>query len=347
MLPTEQRFVLAASRVNCDARTVAEIKALLQEPFDWPSVLQLAIPHGTLPLITRNLRHIAPDRIPESLLWQLTHYAEGIRIRNEKARGELVRVIAGMRRRHIDPVPFRGPVLETSIYREPGLREYADMDLMVRREEVASAIEAIEAVGYRLSSRQQQRGLALCLRQGDALEFVQEGAVTIDLHWCFSNKSFDFRLDSESLRRDVESVEMGGLRVSVYDPRSTLAILCGHQAKHRWRRLNWLCDIAALVDTCGRMDWSSALKTARDAGGERIVLTTLELTRILLGVTLPDEVALRLRQDLRVGLLAQRLAPGILTSNMAGRMLYLQMREGNPIMVASRYLMAKLRHRLA
>jgi hypothetical protein len=307
-------------------------------------VLELAIPHGTLPLMARNLRE---TETPAHLLRQMALCANGIRTRSAKARKELGETLSKLRRRGVEAIPFKGLTLECTVYGGEALREFADIDLMVRPVQVGTAMEALQSLGYRLAARQHRRGLRLWLRRGDALEFVSEGRITIDLHWRFSNKSFDFHIDPESLRGDLETMRIGELQVSVYGPGSTLLILCGHQAKHRWRRLNWLCDIAALVETRGQMDWSGALQKAREAECERMVLATLELTRILLDVTLPGVVVDRLEQERRARRLAQRLAPGILDSPPRRRRLYLEMRDGNPIMVAGRYLASKLRHRLA
>ena len=238
-LSHDQELVLSASRVHCDDKALLTISAMLDRgPVDWPSVLQLAIPHGTLPLIARNLlmvqnlRLTACPGIPVDFLAQLTRYSDRIRNRNGRARLELVRVIEAMRRRNIEPIPFKGPALEGIVYPEPGLREYADMDVMVRRSELSAAIDTMLQLGYSLSARQQLDGMQLLIRQDEALEFVQEGMVSVDLHWCFCPKSFEFRLDPESLRRDCESAVMDGTKITVYSPENTLLMLCGHQAKH-------------------------------------------------------------------------------------------------------------------
>jgi hypothetical protein len=347
MFSPEESLVRMASRVNPDAQAVAELRKQLGRSVDWPAVLKLAIPHGTLPLIARNLRCFAADQVPENLLRQTGVYAERIQLRYEQAKQELVEILRALRRWNIGAVPFKGPILDATLYRGAGVREFADMDLMVRRDELSRGVQALESRGYRLKARQQGR-LGILSRKGDGLEFEREGRISVDLHWRFAPRGFDFRLDPESLRTDLQKLRIEEFDVPVYDPQGTLLILCGHQAKHRWRRLNWLCDMEAFLDTYyGQMDWSTTLQRARDTGCERIVLITLELTAILLGVLLPDMILARMEQEREARRLAQRLAPALLTSPSNARLLYLQMREGNPILVAGRYVASKVRQRLA
>lgn len=342
-----EQVVLTASRISLDARAAADLDKLLAEPVDWPDVLKLAIPHGTLPLLARNLRENAAEDIPASLLRQTNAHADRIQTRNQQAARELTDVLKSLRRAGIEAIPFKGPVLDATLYRGAGVREFADIDLMVRRDELAPATEAVRTLGYSLASRQIRQSVSALQRKDEALEFVRDDRLPIDLHCRFSNTGFEFSLDPESLRENLRTVRIGSLDVRVYDPESTLLILCAHQAKHRWRRLNWLCDIAAFLETYFTLDWSATLKRARQIRCERILLTTLELARILLGAKVPPVVAERIGRERKARRLAELLSPSLLTAPPAARSLYIRMRDGHPIIAASRYAASKVRHRLA
>jgi hypothetical protein len=348
MLSVEARLILIASRVSLDENAARELKALLSKPIDWPLVLRLAIPHGTLPLMARNLGEVASEQMPGDLLQQMTRYVDRLRARNERARADLIAVLTQLRQRGVEAVPFKGSILEDTIYRASAVREFADIDIMVKREKVAASIEGLHSMGYRLDPRQARRGLDHWLKRDEALEYTKAGFFTIDLHWRFSNKGFEL-LIHPALSEPMETVLIGGTEVSVYGPLATLMILCGHQARHQWRRLNWLCDIAAFVETCVYFDWDLALINARECRCERIVLTTLALSETLLGVCLPLAVIRRLDEEQRARTLARRLAPDILGSlpRRRRRRLFLQMREGNPVGVLGRYVSSKIAHRAA
>lgn len=340
----EVRIILVGSRLGIEADEARELRALLQGPVDWAALLALAIPHGVLPLIFLSLRTVASDLVPASLLSQLGTHAERIRVRNERALAELASILESLRHAGIEGIPFKGPVLQQTIYRGLPVREFFDLDLLVPREQAIAAAEVMQANGYRLSKRQEHGGLRALLRNGDEAEFQRDGRMSVDLHWRFSNLAFDFPLDPGTLHSELESVEISGCLARTYRPDVALLILCAHQANHRWRRLNWLCDLDALLENRGdAIHWPAVLKTARVLRSERILLTTLRLTESLLGARLPRSVDDRLRVDRRASKLADSLAPAILKGHGRRRWLYVQMREGNRLGVCGRYLASKVR----
>jgi hypothetical protein len=342
---SEVRLILLASRLSLNATEARELRALVQAGVDWPAVLALAIPHGVLPLVARTLESNAADLLPASLAGQMSSYAERIRSRNEKAAAQLAEVLQAFAGLDIAAAPFKGAALQVAVYGGLPLREFADIDVMIRRVDVPRAVDAMRARGYALKQSQQAR-IQSVVRKGDALEFSRDGSLTVDLHSRFSNSSFDFDFDPDDLWQELRTVH-GGLTIPCYGPETTLLILCAHQARHRWRRLNWICDIAALIQTNRGMDWGSALERAREFRCERIVLATVGLAETLLDPGLPDVVRSRLLEDRGACALAERLAPGILDGPRKTRWLYVRMREGNSIAGCGRYIASKLRFRLA
>jgi len=346
----EVRVMFVASRVRLDSMGAAELRHLLGGPIEWATVLRRAIPHGIMPLLSQNLNALAADLAPVSLLTQLCDYAMRIRVRNDRAYAQLARLLDKLEAAGIDAVPFKGIALQQTAYERLPLREFADIDLMIRRKQFMKAAEVLQGERYCLAGRQRPKALSVLLRNGDAAEF-DDGAdgMAVDLHSAFTNVGFDFRLDPDSLEVEMESIDIAGRITKTYGPNATLLILCAHQAKHRWRRLNWLCDVAALLQN--REDsirWPDVLARARLLRCERIVLTTLALTETLLSVRLPGPVRDRLKQDTAACALAREVERMIVEERSPHRWrLYSQMREGNRLAVCARYLTSKLRWLLA
>jgi hypothetical protein len=73
--------------------------------------------------------------------------------------------------------------------------------------------------------------------------------------------------------------------------------LCMHGAKHKWWRLQWLCDVARLVEISVEMDWPQVFALAGPHGGEHVVLLGLSLAHEVLDAPLPENVVRRLAQN--------------------------------------------------
>src|SRR3989441_7310819 len=86
-----------------------------------------------------------------------------------------------------------------------------------------------------------------------------------------------------------------------------MLVLCAHGTKHRWERLEWICDVAELLRSTPGLDLDGGLERARDLGVHRMVLLALRLARDLLDAPLPDTVARRAQADGGVARLAAQV----------------------------------------
>jgi hypothetical protein len=94
-----------------------------------------------------------------------------------------------------------------------------------------------------------------------------------------------------------------------------LLLDCIHSAKHFWRRLMWIADVAALVSREKDLDWDGAFLTARQVGAERMLCLGLLLAAETFQVKLPEKMESVIRSDQG----AQRLAAKIARLLPSGR----------------------------
>jgi len=110
-----------------------------------------------------------------------------------------------------------------------------------------------------------------------------------------------------------------------------MLVLCVHAAKHGWKQLSWLCDIAQLARSRA-LDWAALLAQAQKLGVARIVSVTFLLAQKLLGATVP--ALLNLEGDAKAEGLALRILQQIVTEE-----------EFDPESLAYFRLMLELRER--
>ena len=115
---------------------------------DWSEVLRLAEYHGVLPLAARNLIELGRGLSTEVERSLRSAYETNLR-RNLWFAAELARIMQHFERRHLLALPYKGPVLAQSLYRDLGLRSFSDLDFLISPADFERAKQALAEIGYR------------------------------------------------------------------------------------------------------------------------------------------------------------------------------------------------------
>jgi len=269
------------------ARRDSVLAEALRGKLDWDRILKLATHHRVLPALHRAL--IGLNDAPASI-----RAAADARFSIHSRRVlRLSAVLAGIlwqfEHHGIEVLAHKGPVLAQQLYGDPAMRDFGDLDFLVRTADVAPAQSALRELGYtpRLTLPSQHREY---LRIG--YEYVFGSAAEpnlIELQWQIVPRFYSIATSMESLfKRSAES-DFEGMRVRTLCNEDLMVVLCVHAAKHQWSQLGMVRDIATLAQL--GLDWQWIMAEARRLGIERIVAVSHELARTLLGLELPKVLA--------------------------------------------------------
>lgn len=285
------------------------IGEVLRAGLDWERFPALVQRCGVAPRVLRSLQMAAcpaPLRVLDALRWLDRSNAQ----LTLRLTAELVRVLAHLKSRGIAAVPYKGPVLAQALYGDVTRRQFGDLDLFLRREDVPRAVEAVQEIGYRphltLTSRQEQA----YLQSGYEYAFDGSHNNLLELKWNVLPDFFAVDFDLEGMFRRCVTMSLGGQTVSSFCPEDTLLILCVHAAKHGWAKLSWLYDIAQLARTPG-LGWETVDREAKRMGVQRILAVTFLLANRLLETPLPSTVVAYLRVDSEAAAFCGRILPRV------------------------------------
>lgn len=160
---------------------------------------------------------------------------------------------------------LKGVALTFDSYRSPGLRPMTDLDMLVRRTDVKTAVAALGQAGYAVTSvAWEGPGLLLEINHEVGLR-PRMGALRlpIDLHWhLFHPADFrdaDFERWTWSAPRELGESECLGLR-----PEAAVLNLAGHAHLQRRRVLRRRHDLAEFLVRVGdEVDWNQVFAWAR------------------------------------------------------------------------------------
>jgi Uncharacterised nucleotidyltransferase len=316
----EIEILLGCASTRIESETADRIKALVQENIDWAKLTQMAQQHRLTPLLYSNLNAICPKAVPKPILNQLLVNFRTNTRRSLLLSAELVRLLNLFEAQGIPALPFKGPVLAASAYGNLSLRQFSDLDILVRSQDIEKAKALFLSEGYRMKIERIEvtaEQEAAFVRSQSIHQFVREAAypfihdqkgVVTELHWGVMPQYFSFPIDSKALWENIALVSISSSKVPNLSPENTLLMLVGHGTKDCWTQLARICDIAEFIRSHPQLNWTKLIESARIKGGQRMLFLGLMLARNLLGTSLPEEVWQKIQAEKEVELLARQVS---------------------------------------
>jgi hypothetical protein len=293
--PPERRLILCCAATALDRERLDRIKALLETEMDWGRLLEEAERHGVMPLLYSNLDANFPGAVPEPFMSALRNYFRKNLISNLLLTGEMNSVLDILESHGISAIPFKGPTLAVAAYGDVAMREFRDIDLLVRREDVLKARGLLIARGYAPDQELNRAQEIACLKSES--EYGFKGRCYLEIQWDIVPRNHSFKLNDEELWRRADYMSVEGRRVASLCSEDLLLLLCAHGSKQSWGRLSLVCDVSELLRARPDMDWGRLFERASGLGGERMLATGLFLADRLLGARLPEPVIERVNAD--------------------------------------------------
>jgi hypothetical protein len=314
----EARLLVACARSVIGSDDAARIRALAEAGVDWPRLCDMAIASGVGPLLYGSLRAACPGAVPAAILERLRERFRANAQRNLHHTAELLRLLGVFESHGIAAIPLKGPALAARAYGNLSLREFIDLDILVRRPDLARAAALLEAEGYtraeQLGSGQEQA----YIQAQHHYSFVRDDML-IELHFELRERFFGYLLDIDALWSRAETTALAGRQVLGFCPEDVLVTLCMHGTGHCWERLSWICDIAELVRVYPALEWQAILRRARELGSARMVGLGLFLAHALLGAALPAAALRAITSDPAIERLARQVAGALFRARESPR----------------------------
>jgi hypothetical protein len=176
----------------------------------------------------------------------------------------------------VAPIVLKGPVVADRLYGAPGLRAYADLDLLVPRRSLRGAVEALRAEGWQPARAGRTYAALGEPLPGFAEDYGHEfhlvksvgpAEIHLEVHWRISDDPLSEALDHARLYAGGRTISELGARVVAPAAIDELLVLAVHLLSSAGQtRLIQHVDLALASKTLPEPQWEQAFTEADDLG---------------------------------------------------------------------------------
>ncbi len=265
---------------------------------DWDYLLLMANAHQITSLLYWNLHTACRDQVPPHILRRLQERFLAATARHELLTAELFKILGHFVKNGIRAIPFKGPVLAHTLYENPSLREFVDLDLLVRKPEAFRALRLLYDLGY--------AGMPDCSPTEEAEILNREyhygieredGQAFVEVHWSVVARHFVLPISIDSWWERAGTALIQSRPVPDLSSEDLLMALCAHGCKHMWKSLSWSIDLAKLLERHPNLDWDYVFREYGNEDLQRVIFLGLNVASLLLDACVPPEIQKKSMQD--------------------------------------------------
>ena len=259
-----------------------EIRSLAAGPLNWDLLLNDAARHTVTPLLAKQLTAVAGDALSAARLKQLKDLARAAVVRSLAFTAELIAILDLFRSEGLQAIPYKGPVLAEQAYGDFTLREFEDLDLILRQKDMPKANHLITNLGYRAKYPWTlPENAATSLVPGEYCYRNERRRMVIELHTERTLRHFPLPPDIGVLAERLVRVSLSGHAIETFAPEDGLPLLCIHGSKDFWERISWIADVAEFVQAHPQLDWDWVIRRTESLRASRMLHLGLALASAL------------------------------------------------------------------
>jgi len=280
---------------------------------DWGRLVAVARAHGVLPLVRQALSEGFVPELASDDRAAIDRAADAATRRSLLMTSSLLSLLAELSSAGITAVPWKGPVLAELLWSDVGMRQYADLDLLVRHADLERSRDLLLERGFRRAVPQPAWQEASYVERVGVVELVRDSdALVVEVHWTVVPSYFSSAMDPEGIWQRLEQATIARRTIMTLAPEDLLIALSIHGFKHRWERLGWIVDVARLLQVRPGMDWAGLQRRTKRDGSRRLVRIAVGVATEMFGRAVPIEARAALGDDETATRIVEEIASAVL-----------------------------------
>lgn len=266
-------------------------RAFPRQPLDdssWTSVLSAAHTHR----LTGSLRAaidggVLPATDAQVHQARAAHRSAMVRVLSLER--ELITVVDLLAASAVETRVLKGTAVAHLDYRQPALRSFIDLDILVSPADIDRAVRVLVVAGFVRTLAEPRPGFDRRFDKGTTL--ASPAGYVLDLHRTFVLGPWGVAVDLDALWDRGQEFTVGGHSLRALSRPNRFVHACYHAALGDWPlRLASLRDVAEMLRDAD-MDGEDLVRLASDWGVEAVMASAIADTRRLLGIATTDELS--------------------------------------------------------
>ncbi len=304
-MPIKEDLFIRSICLKQDPKDKGSIAETLNSSLDWDYIFNQARENKALSLTYKTLLNVKNiEKIVPPDFWSALKnaYYSTLRI-NIAIFNTLENIASWFKNEGIDIIIFRGPVLIELAYGDMGIRPMVDVDIFIKKHDLARIDAILKNNGYSTSFNVENFLKVDFSFYRDTFSYEHKTAIPIDLHWHITNllpyhssSNIIQKIDMDKIWNDSIKIKLGNTILRTLSIYHQIICLCLHAFKHSYKPLMLLRDINEFLRVeKEKIDWDILIEEAFKFGLSKYVYYGLYLTYQIFKTDIPQHAINKLK----------------------------------------------------
>ncbi len=200
-------------------------------------------------------------------------------------------LLSNLRDAEIAVAALKGIYLLETVYTDIGTRAMNDIDILIKKKDLAECINILEGLGYKPSTYFSLDDANIDTKHVPPMQ--RESGAMVEVHWTLLEEDEPFTIDADALWERTLPATIANIDALSLGIEDLILHLCLHLTYQHYLNLGLrgLLDIAMVIHKFqSQIDWKKMVEIAKVWGAEKVTALTLKLVETQLNVPIPAEV---------------------------------------------------------
>ena len=303
-LNNDELFILGCAKIQPGKGGYYMPDKYTSNILNWDNICEILIRSGLAPLVYKNFSSLSTNSdIPDFVYPKLVNTYYRILSRNTILYEHFRKIVTALNSVNIRVIALKGIYLAEFLYKDIGLRQMSDIDLLIHPEDGLKCMSVLSEMGYKTYDKKESEIKEKSRKDIVHYEAVVKDGVSIEIHIKLHHISAKYDMMPEKVWKNAIPATIYNCDVFALNTYDLLIHLCIHLDEHfRGGRVQFTCfsDIVNLLDQLKKqLNWDEFIKSCRDYKCEETVFLYLMLVNRYMNVYVP-EVLIKKYQSLLI-----------------------------------------------